>query len=163
MENHEDFGYFFVPSDTGEFKTIGGNYTVVVDNVEMVQDEDEAYRYFRMKYDKRVRDRATFNAGIDSPAKPAQGFDEYLAKVNEAVQLSGDREGTVFIEIIIGENGEISQAEIVEGTYGQDWSQEVKNEVLQAVMGVDASWVPAEKNGEPTSSIIEIPVDLSKQ
>lgn len=161
VRSHPEISFYYIPSDTGEFKTVAGSYTVVVDNVGMVEDEDEAYKYFRLKYNERTRDRATFNEGIDEPAVPAEGYEEYLHRIDSALNMPEDRKGTVFVELVVGDDGEIDNAQIVDGVYGQDWSEEVESQVLEVVMDLDADWNPATRDGEPTSMRVEIPVNLS--
>jgi hypothetical protein len=160
-QNHPDIAYFFVPSDSGEFETIGGNYTVVVDNVEMVQDEDETYQYFRLKYDLRSRDRAQFNEGIDTPAEPEGGFNSYLKTLNDELRIEEDVKGTIFVEVVIGADGNISNAQIVDGMYGQNWSDTLESKVLKVIMDNETTWTPAQNDGTPTSSRIEIPLTLN--
>lgn len=160
-QNHPDLSYFFVPSDSGEFETIGGNYTVVVDNVEMVQDEDETAQYFRLKHELRSRERAKFNEGIDTPAEPEGGFNIYLEELNSDLQMEQDLQGTIFVEVVIGADGSIANAQIVDGIYGQNWSDSIKSKVLKVIMDNETPWTPARSNGTPTSSRIELPVTLN--
>ncbi len=159
---HPDIAFYYMPSDTGRFKTVDGNYTVVVDNVEVVADRDEVYKYFRLKYGERMREMAEFNSGITQEAEPEPGYPSYLAKVDSLVEVDTTLKATVFVELIIDETGEIDNARVVDGLYGQDWDSEVESEVLNAVMSLDIPWKPALKNGEPTSMRIEIPVDIGQ-
>lgn len=163
LRAHPDLAYRYMPSDTGRYRTVTGNYTVVVDNLEMVEDTDELYRYFRLKYDERQRQQATFNEGIEDPAVPEPGFETYLQKVDSLISLDGDRQdGTLFVELIIDENGTIDQAEVVEGLYGQDWPESTEIEVLDAVMNTGITWKPARKDGQAVSMRVEIPVEIGK-
>ncbi len=155
-----DITFHFTPADTGSFNTVAGNYTVVADNVANEQDQDEVYNYFRMKYDNRLSDRNVFNEGIDKPAAPEAGYPEYLSRIESSLN-DLTYEGTVFVDLLIDKNGSIDNAQIVEESTTKMPSDSVSSRILQSIINAEAKWSPAEKEGQPTSMRIEIPLTLS--
>lgn len=168
-EEYPNMSYTYLPSDTGKIKTIKGNFTVAVDAVADEEKENLYIKYIEKKYDDRVEERNLVNAGLESPAKPKHDYEHLFALIDQNTKLPPEAEernigATIFVEFEINEEGEVENATASESVYFTtdfELQKKLDQNAIKAVEATSGHWIPAKRNGEPTSMVLEIPVTFN--
>lgn len=165
-EKYPNMSYTYVPVDTGNIKTIKGNYTVAVDAVEKEEDENLYIKFIEKKYDERLEKRNLINAGLEKKAQPKHGYPslfELIEKNTIAPEEAKERNigATVFVEFKVSEEGKVTDAKASESVYfttDYDLQKKFDAKAIEAIKATEGHWIPAMRNGEKVPMILEIPV-----
>lgn len=162
--------YTYVPSQNGPIKTVLGDYRVEVDNTETRDEKESIAEILAKRFDDRQRMLAYYNElnNVDMPPTPEGGYPEFYEELQRNLNYPEGVEeliveGLLFVQVDIEKNGTLSNIEIAENinTQDDDLEEAIANAAINAIKKTQTSWIPAQNNGRPVRSKVELPVWLS--
>lgn len=92
--------------------------------------------------------------------EPANGFQEFYQQIGSEIKYPEKArrlniEGRVFIQFVVGKNGEISQVEVVRGIGGGCDEEAVR------AMKIMPAWLPGKQRGRPVNVRMVIPINFN--
>nr|WP_246206105.1 energy transducer TonB [Fulvivirga aurantia] len=166
-QKYPNFSYAYIPTDSGNIKTVKGDYKVAVDEVDDLEDEHKYIKYLEEKYDERVQRRDLSNDLVSSPARPKKNYPALFELLDANIERPAEAEernigGTVFVEFILSENGEITDVEASESIYfttDYKLQQEFDTKAIEAIKSTEGHWTVAKDSvGNAVPMKIEIPI-----
>lgn len=166
-EANPNISYTYTPSNEGLIKTILGDYKVVVDGTEVPEEQKSIALILEKSFSTRQDMLSYYNKlnEVDMPARPKMGYPEYYEKIQEKISYPEsakiiDLEGLMFVEISIERNGALSEIKVVESLNNPDpqLKEQISESAIKAIRATQAFWLPAQADGEPVRSKLELPI-----
>lgn len=163
-------------------------YGVYYDNVK----DENARRQFTELEERRANLQNQMRGKMDATTKtytaaemdavPAQGYDEIYEFIDDQITypqnaVAANIEGTIFVEFVVGPNGNVSNPKVVETIEGQtepvktprnptrlsendrvEAIKEMEKEALKAINATDGKWEPAQQGNEKVAQVVQLPV-----
>lgn len=168
-ELNPEIAYTYIPSEEGRIKTVLGDYMVEVDNT-VTQDEKETIAVLLQKRFENRRNMLNYYNklnNVDMPPSPQDGYDHFYEKLQSELNYpkevaSLDIEGLLFVQLAVEKDGSISNIEIAENinTPNSDLDEQIADIAINAIRNLNVSWKPAQHDGQPVRSKVEIPIWL---
>ena len=165
-EENPNISYTYVPGPEGKIKTVLGDYKVKIDGLE-TEEEETVAMLVEKKFEIRQRMINFYNnlKNTELAAVPVKGYEEFYNQLDEHMDFSKeltevDAEGLIFVQMAIEKNGEMSNPRISENIshLEKELEEEISTSSLNALKEIKMKWIPAQRNGEPVRSRVEIPI-----
>jgi len=163
---YPELQYTYVETEDGELATSKGNYKLKVEGIEDEKDLQDFVTYVEQAYATNKEMRGKFNQSIEETATPKNGYNAYYNALEENTEypdeaLAEDVGGTVFVEFVIDENGQVTNVTPQEGMYytrNRQYMDQLDQAAVEAIKTTDWNWVPAKQGNQPVKMKMEIPI-----
>lgn len=164
VRKYPDMSYQYVKAEGGNMQSMTGNYKLEVEGINDEQDLEDFVNYVEENYGNRAMKRDRFNKNVEIPAEPQGGLEAYYEELKTNVDFpdgANDEGGTVFVEFVVDEKGEVTRVEATEGLYNssdQEYANKLESAAEEAVQNTDWKWTPAKQGDDPVKMKLEIPI-----
>jgi len=163
---YPELEYTFVRTEDGKLATSRGNFELKVQGIEDEKDLQDFITYLEETYASNKKLRSEFNKNIEEKAAPSNGFDAYYTALSENTNypeeaLNADIGGTVFVEFVVTENGEVTNVKPQEGMYytrDRLYMNQLDEAAVEAVKSTNWDWEPAKQGDQAVKMKLEIPI-----
>ncbi|UII28031.1 energy transducer TonB [Fulvivirga maritima] len=166
VEKYPELEYSYVQTDDGNIVTVKGNYQVKVDGIDDDQDLNKFVKYAEGHFANQELMRKEYNKNVEVGAEPKNGFEAYYEAIKANVEypeeaLDNNVGGTVIVEFIVDENGEIDEVKPMEAMYytkDKEYMEALDEAAVEAIKNTNWTWTPAKQGNEPVKMKLEIPI-----
>lgn len=163
---YPELQYTFVRTEDGELATSRGNFELKVRGIEDDKDLQDFITYLEEAYASNKKLRSEFNKNVEEKATPSNGYEAYYTALSENTNypeeaLNADVGGTVFVEFVVTENGDVTNVKPQEGMYytrDRLYMNQLNEAAVEAVKTTDWDWEPAKQGDQVVKMKLEIPI-----
>ena len=155
-----DIVYNYKPATNGHIKTVAGDYKVEVSGTNDPEEEYTITRILQRAFQIRQEMISIYNRlyNVDIPATPANGYEAFYHEVKQNLD-EPETAGLLFVQLAIERSGKISNVRVSQSINADDNARyQIEKSTIEAIKGTKTSWHPAQKNGRPVRSKVEIPI-----
>ncbi|MTI22663.1 energy transducer TonB [Fulvivirga sp. RKSG066] len=165
---YPELEYTYIETKDGKLATTKGNYQLKVEGIDNQSDLDKFVAYVEANYAMK---RENTNTNVEVAAKPQGGFDGYYEALKNNTSypkeaLKADVGGTVFVEFVVDDKGQVSNVKAMEGMYytkERAFMDELDAAAVEAVKETQWDWIPAKQGGKPVKMKMEIPITFDPE